>query len=376
MSRDTRETKMHYSPSEKDGVFVVEVTRGADTCNSNSEHYQKKHLQQKIDNHAANAFKLNNPDETVGVGGLGVGLLPGGIAVGNHHQQVQIHQPPDGISDDEILEVDEDGGVSMTSPRSSVLNTTRPNYGSSNTGLSQSDLSITSSNGSNQAYCYGNQEAYTIEGKGYPTPPVARATFCEGMPNSHNDSSNSVVTATDHNSNPHSNTNNTTNSNPNRPVITAALLKQDTIVDASNSFRDNGEPCRLMSDVLAEESHNEEKLLEEQIKLGNGDAIKPIDDIHIVDDEVVVEVKKIIGETKMEIVSAVEDVPKMENCDIVKENGDGFDSLAYLPDPPTSEEIKQLNDVTLNENNNMDSLPPPPPPEIIIADGHNGNDES
>lgn len=54
------------------------------------------------------------------------------------------------------------------------------------------------------------------------------------------------------------------------------------------------------------------------------------------------------------------------------ENGDGYDSLICLPAPPTIDEIKQLNDITLLDNNNMDSLPPPPPPEVIVEGPTNG----
>lgn len=56
----------------------------------------------------------------------------------------------------------------------------------------------------------------------------------------------------------------------------------------------------------------------------------------------------------------------------IVENGDGYDSLICLPAPPTIDEIKQLNDITLMENNNMDSLPPPPPPEVIVEGPTNG----
>lgn len=61
-----------------------------------------------------------------------------------------------------------------------------------------------------------------------------------------------------------------------------------------------------------------------------------------------------------------------EAANDIIENGDGFDSLICLPAPPTIDEIKQLNDITLLDNNNMDSLPPPPPPEVIVEGSTNG----
>lgn len=42
-----------------------------------------------------------------------------------------------------------------------------------------------------------------------------------------------------------------------------------------------------------------------------------------------------------------------------------FDSLMNLPDPPSMDEIKLLNEFAMVENNNMDSLPPPPPLELV-----------
>lgn len=67
-----------------------------------------------------------------------------------------------------------------------------------------------------------------------------------------------------------------------------------------------------------------------------------------------------------------ENVKTVEIPNEIIENGDGYDSLICLPAPPTIDEIKQLNDITLLDNNNMDSLPPPPPPEVIVEGPTNG----
>lgn len=220
----------------------------------------------------------------------------------------------------------------------SALSSINPNHGSTHTGLSQSDLSISSSNDSNNGYNYGGQEVYNVDTKEYLPPPVPRTS--DAIPHSHVDENGDEEKIDD----TIIQINNQENEDPNRPVITAAIFKQEPIKTGPAALQngiansDDGS-SRLMSDILAEESQAEEKLLEEQRQLGNGAIADENNTIH--------------------------------------ENGDAFDSLAYLPEPPSSDEIKQLNDVVSNmENSNMDSLPPPPPPEIsiaIIADGQNGN---
>lgn len=81
-------------------------------------------------------------------------------------------------------------------------------------------------------------------------------------------------------------------------------------------------------------------------------------------------------EVVLDTVDTADNVPDNDkNGEIpneIIENGDGYDSLICLPAPPTIDEIKQLNDITLLENNNMDSLPPPPPPEVIVEGPTNG----
>lgn len=286
---------MHYSPSEKDGVFVVEVSRGADTtggvpiCNGGGLHKGMERdttetLLEKQKEIKNDIIKIENN-------------IPYGYSniEKANHQEVQIHQPPV----DEIIEIDEEQKID-----------------NSNTGLSQSDLSITSSNGSNQiGYSYGNQEPYSVDSKGYKSPPIPRPNIPTSL-SKDEIKMNGTAELLD----------------PNRPVITAAIFKQDSI----DPLSDNREPIRLLSDVQAEDQRKEDKLLEEQRLLGNGDVL----------------------------------FNGKEICDTIQENGDGFDSLAYLPDPPSSDEIKYLNEVLL-ENNNLDSLPPPPP-EVII-DCPNGN---
>lgn len=283
---------MHYSPSEKDGVFVVEVSRGADTtggvpiCNGGGLH---KGMERDTETLLEKQKEIKNEIIKIENGYSNIEKA--------NHQKVQIHQPPN----DEIIEIGDDG--------------IQQNIDNSNTGLSQSDLSI-SSNGSNQiGYSYGNQEPYSVDSKGYKSPPIPRPNIPTSL-STDEIKINGTIEVLD----------------PNRPVITAAIFKQDSI----DPLSDNREPIRLLSDMQAEDQRKEDKLLEEQRLLGNGDVL----------------------------------VNGKEICDTIQENGDGFDSLAYLPDPPSSDEIKYLNEVLL-ENNNLDSLPPPPP-EVII-DCPNGN---
>lgn len=114
---------MHYSPSDKDGVFVVEVARGADTS-------------------------YHSPRTTTAPQQFNCDLLGGAQEQNAHnlHQQqqrVQVHHhppPPDTLA---LNGVGGDGGIKSKS---------------NSTGLSQSDLSDSSSGGgSNREYGYGGQ---------------------------------------------------------------------------------------------------------------------------------------------------------------------------------------------------------------------------
>uniref|UniRef100_A0A1B0EUK3 Uncharacterized protein n=2 Tax=Lutzomyia longipalpis TaxID=7200 RepID=A0A1B0EUK3_LUTLO len=139
ISRDARETKMHYSPSEKDGVFVVEVARGADSTG----------LAEEFSKNSEDILQKSNIEFT----GPGVDQEPL-IKIKtdmSDHQEVQIHDPPP----PEKTPSDSDDGKNEK-----LLN-------HSKTGLTQSVLSMSSSNGSNKDYCYGSQEAYTVDSKGY-----------------------------------------------------------------------------------------------------------------------------------------------------------------------------------------------------------------
>ncbi|XP_065155369.1 uncharacterized protein [Atheta coriaria] len=119
IEEDSRETTMKYSPSARDGVFVVEVQQGGRR------------------------------------GGPNCNKTPG-IAGGE--QCALIHQPPERF-DDELLEGDEKFYPETTSPKHRT-----PERLPCKTGLTQSNQSL-----SNQSYAYGNQQGYDNGSYGYPT---------------------------------------------------------------------------------------------------------------------------------------------------------------------------------------------------------------
>lgn len=312
MARDARETKMHYSPSEKDGVFVVEVARGADSsgvCNG-PIHPQTTQLN---DCGSIKQNGLHQIDEEPAINNS----REDGTVLNN--EDVQVHPPPDGISEDEILTIDEDGAVSMSSPKLNGDDSMRPICGSANTGLSQSDLSITSSSGSNKDYCYGSQQHYTVESKGYQSasPRNPKDNIVPGSPNN------------------------------NKPIIKAAIYKQESLEPGSPRPPDhetNSNHSPSINNLRT--SLKEDILIEEQTQLGNGTIVES---------------------------STLKDTNgQLNNCDM-PENGEEYDSLINLPAPPTTDEIIYLNTgIAILENVNMDSLPPPPPPEVIVDGPLNG----
>ncbi|XP_013100394.2 serine-rich adhesin for platelets isoform X1 [Stomoxys calcitrans] len=153
MSRVARETKMDYN---KDGVFVVEVARGIDS---------KAIPESPVTEGADKMLSMFEPKHN---GTMGYKMSNEKIS--HNNEKVQIHSPPpeDGPrSLQQIEEVEEP----VHSPR---LYEDEHQEGlahsyKSNVGLSQSDLSTTSSNDSNKGYCYGNQELYVVEQSGYST---------------------------------------------------------------------------------------------------------------------------------------------------------------------------------------------------------------
>lgn len=298
LARDTRETKVHYSPSEKDGVFVVEVARGADSTPATIQIQEAPKMSNTILHNIipeCNELKSNGIISSVSQG----------------NEEVLVHPPPiPNDEDEDVLTVDEDGAVSMSSPKLNGVDDIK-HIIRINTGLSQSDLSISSSTGSNQGYCYGMQEAYTIQTKGYQTSSPHQTHV--------------VLVCT-----PSSPTSIDT-----KPIIKDAILKQESIDITNLSDAISAKP---LNDVILVENKEEDADLENL----------PIPPPAVTTECLPIENGKY-------------------KSGIVGDDAGNFDSLMNLPDPPSCDEIKQLHDITMLESNNFDSLPPPPPETIIEA---------
>lgn len=119
---------MHYSPSEKDGVFVVEVARGADT----SYHSPRSSIivQQQQQAQQFNGVDLLNTSSTQMNNSSN-----GGGGSQEQQQRVQVHHHP---APPEAQQAEVANGKTKCS-----------------TGLSQSDLSDSSGCSSNKDYNYG-----------------------------------------------------------------------------------------------------------------------------------------------------------------------------------------------------------------------------
>lgn len=288
---------MHYSPSEKDGVFIVESARGAD---QNGSHKPSPLLQKpseaplvipekiKIDTLQSH-FTPSSPEE-------------------EHKQpkpeQVEVHTPPA-----DLKEV-----MSQKGPEPIICNGAK-------TGLSQSDLSLTSSNSSNQNYTYGDKEAYQFEEKGYKgsSPKRIINVHCHDLKPLIENSPPAPI------------------EDLNKPIIMSAIFKNDSPED--------GEP--LKSDAQATEGNG----IISQTNGGDFDKAK---------------VHKINGfiSTMKNGLDEIISVPD-ENCNEaftkIDCNGElNMDSLSFLPAPP-----EELNDQCILELTSMDSLPPPPPTEEV-----------
>lgn len=272
---------MHYSPSDKDGVFIVESARGADQNGS----HKPSPMQQK----PAEA-PLVIPEE------IKIDTLQSHLPSSpeeEHKQpkpeQVEVHTPP--------------------------KESAKPTCNGTRTGLSQSDLSLTSSNSSNQNYTYGDKDAYQFEEKGYKASSPKRIinVHCHDLKPLIENSPPAPIE--DHN----------------KPIITSAIFKNDS--------HEDGE--QLKSDAQARQGHDAADNLDKaKVHKINGIIKNGLDEIISVPDE----------NCNDAIIP-----PPFTKIDC---NGDlNMDSLSYLPAPP--EEL--ANDHSILELTSMDSLPPPPP---------------
>lgn len=270
-----------------------------------------------------------------------------------NNEEVLVHQPPNGMcnddDDDDVLMIDEDGAVSMSSPKLNGNNNRNIKASSSNvnTGLSQSDLSISSSGGSNRAYCYGAQETYTIESKGYQsssphrsTPQIDRATTPEPI---------TVISDTEHV--------NELNANDIPPIA------------APDEFNIDPLPIDGLTDNIIPTFENDTIVVTKALKINaefeNGN----------IEQERIEHVQQNGIKTEWIITSEING--KIDgnhqngfngNDHLIGDESNEYDSLMNLPAPPLCEDIKQFTDITQMDNGNMDTLPPPPPPELVTAE--------
>lgn len=306
---------MHYSPSEKDGVFIVESARGAD---QNGSHKPSPLLQKSTD------APLEIPEQ-IKLDTLQSHFTPSSPEEerkqNSKPQQVEIHTPPAETKDSASE------AIAVVTPKEAdpvICNGTK-------TGLTSSDLSLTSSNSSNQNYTYGERESYNYEEKGY------RGSSPKRIINVHCHDLKPLIENSPPTINQNNNKNNINNNNNNdKPIITSAIYKNDSQEDDSS----------LKSDMMAIEE--------------NANDVKNSSKIHA-------KMNGIIHSANTNGLDEITTVPD-ENCNdtivpVIKNvecNGElTMDSLSYLPAPPPDEELTSLLQ--------LDSFPPPPPLDCDTA---------
>lgn len=200
ITRNGRETKMKYSP-DNDGIFVVEVQQ--------SSAYRPN-----------NKAALNSPppDQDIAT------------------NQALIHRVPEEIADSESSRFDRDKALALSS-----------------TGLSISDLSMSSIGSHNVSYSYSSQIGYEQGPFGYPVY-AGYDINKDDMPGIITDDSQEPLICK-------------TPADPDKPVVTAAIFKQDSII-GSDALQGPGYCIEgstdgpLLSDVQAREYSLQQKKIE------------------------------------------------------------------------------------------------------------------
>lgn len=352
---------MHYSPSEKDGVFVVEVARGADSnttpimsVTSNGALAAAKSMtveQMSVSPRQIQATIVEMPEDQPKCVDY-ASSNDCNVSCTRSNEKVLVHPPPNGMClEEDVLMIDEDGTVSMSSPKHNASDEIETGAvasgGQINTGLSQSDLSISSSDGSNRAYCYGLQESYTVESKCYQsTSPVRNiASIDTSIPTPE---PITVISDTEHEN--QINENGTLENALDDTLMMAKPISIEIINENQIQTTDNGI-------ILS-------KALKATVEIENGNNPEPDHDHNHIQQngfktETIITTN---GNTKLN----GDHANGLNGNDHLTDDSNDFDSLMNFPAPPTCDEIKQFNDITQLDNGNMDSLPPPPP-EILPA---------
>ncbi|XP_067642246.1 serine-rich adhesin for platelets isoform X1 [Eurosta solidaginis] len=451
ISRVARETTMHYNTSEKDGVFVVEVARGIDsksTPNSPSAEDSRPIYETLSSDAAATTIRME--DEKVL----------------KKHDEIQIHQPPpESIQQQpsncmeemperslhQIIELEEPA-ISPNSFRDAACANEESTFvRNSNTGLSQSDLSSTSSVGSNKRYTYGNQELYNVEPTGYVPSPTTNVQLtrqyasdvaedddrrsenghslaystaaegnnataaggeqvpCNNLANNEQNGEQEITESAaqaadsfDESVQAHNNTPEvaeevelkTSTSEAALPaaddVMEVAKVEQLVEVEVAASSENIEATGQTENMKAAGEEENEKDItvepgnakciktnnntiedLDEKPKLGvcteNASKAHEILPLSVHAESIKNEKCEEIDSASLELTNGIDEsphaFPQTTLCNY------GYDSIISLPDPPSTEEIKQLSAFTILDNNQLDSLPPPsPPPPPTFAD--------
>ncbi|VVC91385.1 unnamed protein product [Leptidea sinapis] len=221
ITRNGRETKMKYSPGNE-GIFVVEVQQSAAYRPNKSGHSSPPHDPQISTN------------------------------------QALIHRPPEQL--EKRTSEDSERSSDKFEKRALAL---------SSTGLSISDLSMSSIGSHNVSYSYSSQVGYEQGPFGYPLYTgydVSRDGVSEGI--THDSSQEPLIGRTP--------------TDPDKPVVTAAIFKQDSII-ANNVLQGPGYCIEgssdgpLLSDVQAREVSLQKLHGKNEMKLENGAAIQTIE---------------------------------------------------------------------------------------------------
>ncbi|CAG9561614.1 unnamed protein product [Danaus chrysippus] len=219
ITKNGRETKMKYSP-DNDGIFVVEVQQSAGYRPIKS-HVSSPHHDPQISTN-----------------------------------QALIHRVPEELDRKIIMEEDSERSSEKFEKRALAL---------SSTGLSISDLSMSSIGSHNVSYSYGSQMGYDQGPFGYPV--------YAGYETSKDDLGDAIV----HDSSQEPLIGKTP-TDPDKPVVTAAIFKQDSII-GSDALQGPGYCIEgstdgpLLSDVQAREVSLLKLHDQKEKKLENGVAV-------------------------------------------------------------------------------------------------------
>ncbi|XP_018782600.1 PREDICTED: uncharacterized protein LOC108964964 isoform X2 [Bactrocera latifrons] len=455
ISRVARETKMHYNNSERDGVFVVEVARGVDSKSMpGSPITEEPRPIYEGTPAAAAATILRTEDEKIL----------------RNHEEIQIHQPPPEAMQQQfpnfieevterslhqIVELDEPA-LSPNLGRDDATAEEKSNLvHNSNTGLSQSDLSSTSSTDSNKRYSYGNQELYIIDSAPYVTAspsshlPLVRPTAnnvgedddhrsenghsLENSPAAQGNGTTAMTNDSAHCNEVSRNEQNKENilseSNMKASHVSEGLSNSNVLeilsdsghmtpTDPEKEVENTATITKKIVEVVKEEEKPEVSLENEDTQsneqeenvivrtkdtarndnsneglgescINNSSILEYTNQVdalnntesnilhqssgNVVDEEPeeVIQISPKFGEDEESVTNINVAHPSFPQPII---SNYGYDSIISLPDPPSTEEIKQLADFAGLENNQLDSLPPPsPPPPPIAADLNDNN---